>query len=96
MSPTSDCELIGSSRCCDESPFEVRLAEGVWERVNYTLVGERVELQLPVAAASPIAVRYAWEAWPQCSVYNGKGGFDDHTGIAGTPWCWDGTAVCPY
>jgi hypothetical protein len=88
---------VGSRRCCEESPFEVRNSSGLWERVeNYTLLGGRVVLRLPAAASRPVALRYAWEAWPQCSVYNGKGGPDDHAGIAGTPWCWNGTALCPY
>jgi hypothetical protein len=47
-------------------------------------------------AAAGIAVRYAWEAWPQCSLYNGVGGPDNHTGIAATPFCWNKTMPCAY
>lgn len=50
----------------------------------------------PGQLLSPPRVSYAWEQWPQCSVYNGKGGCDDHEGIAGTPWCQGGKgAGCP-
>ena len=31
-------------------------------------------------------VLYAFEAYPQCSLYNGKGGPDNHTGIAAPPF----------
>lgn len=93
---TADCDQVGSKLCCAESPFEVLLASGQWQRVAYTLGIAQVTLALPANATSPVAARYAWEAWPQCSVYNGVGGPDDHAGIAGTPWCWNGTAPCPF
>ena len=32
------------------------------------------------------AVRYAWAAFPQCVLYNGAGGPDDHRGIAASPF----------
>ena len=96
QAPTADCDQVGSRLCCRESPFEI-LAGGDWVRVNYTIQpSEQIVLNLPANASSPLAARYAWEAWPQCSVYNGVGGADDHSGIAGTPWCWDGAAPCPY
>jgi hypothetical protein len=43
---------------------------------------------------APAKVQYAWEQWPQCSLYNGNGGCDDHEGIAATPFCWDGAKSC--
>ena len=33
-----------------------------------------------------VAVRYDWEGYPQCALYNGVGGPDNHTGIAATPF----------
>jgi hypothetical protein len=80
--------------CCGESPFEVRTASNTWERATYSIKGEQVVLTVPANAHTPVAARYAWEAYPQCSLYNGKGGPDDHMGIAATPWCWDGKAPC--
>ena len=92
---TADCTQVGSRLCCNESPFQI-LVNTSWVRTNYSIQAEQVKLQIPANAAIPIAVRYAWEAWPQCSLYNGQGGPDDHLGIAATPWCWDGKGMCPY
>lgn len=92
---TADCDQVGSRLCCRESPFEILLSNGTWGRANYTVGTGQVEVALPPTAATPISARYAWEAWPQCSLYNGVGGPDDHTGIAGTPFCWNGTIAAP-
>jgi len=93
---TADCDQVGSKLCCGESPFEVLLQNKTWTRANYTIHGEEVMIELQTDVALPAAARYAWEAWPQCSLYNGQGGPDNHTGIAATPWCWDGSAPCAY
>jgi len=95
-SGTGDCNLVGSKLCCGESPFEVMDSKSKWIRTNFTISGSTVSLQMPAGAnAATAAVRYAWQQWPQCSLYNGKGGPDNHTGIAATPFCWNGTAPCP-
>lgn len=31
-------------------------------------------------------ILYAFETYPECSLYNGEGGCDDHEGIAATPF----------
>ena len=96
---TADCDQVGSKLCCGESPFEVLLITGAWKRANYTIEAEeQVKVELPPNTTKPVSVRYAWEAWPQCSLYNGVGGPDDHSGIAGTPFCWNGTIAtsCAY
>lgn len=87
---------MGSKLCCEESPFEVRAGGGLWKRAEYQLQAESVRLTLPSDVDTPFAARYAWEAWPQCALYNGVGGPDDHSGIAGTPWCWEGDAPCAF
>ena len=87
---------IPGSRLQGESPFEVLLASGQWQRANYTLGVGAVDLALPANASHPVAARYAWEAWPQCSLYNGAGGPDDHAGIAATPFCWNRTVPCAW
>jgi len=91
---TADCDQVGSRLCCGESPFQVLTLDGQWVRANFSLLADRAVLQLPKNVSIPVAARYAWEAWPQCSLYNGRGGPDDHAGIAATPWCWDGTKAC--
>ena len=88
-------------------------AKGAWVRANFTISGETVTLQLPSAAtktaasAGGTAVRYGWEQWAQCALYNGQGApgtgpngtqpkaLPGATGIAATPFCWNGTAPCP-
>lgn len=95
VAPTADCDKIGSKLCCGESPFQVRLSNGSSVRAKYTMQGETVLLSVGGGAISqPPSVTYAWEQWPQCSVYNGKGGCDDHTGVAGTPFCVKDGKVC--
>jgi hypothetical protein len=105
---TADCDKIGSKLCCGESPFEVRLANSkAYARVKYTIKDDTVVLgPFDANITQPAQVRYAWEQWPQCSVYNGKGApgtgpnggenvkVPGKTGIAGTPWCWNGKAQC--
>jgi sialate O-acetylesterase len=79
-SGTAACE-----DCCRISPFEVLDANnGKWSRADFTIRGTRVELELKDIKA--VAVRYNWEGYPQCAVYNGEGGPDDHLGIAATPF----------
>ena len=95
---TADCNQVANRLCCRESPFMVQVGggAGMWVRANYTVGEETVQLALPANYSTPVAVRYNWEPWPQCSMYNGVGGPDDHLGIAATPFCWNGTARCPW
>ena len=74
-------------QCCNISPFEIRgLATGNWTRADFTVVdNRRVLLSIPEGMI-PKEVRYDWEGYPQCALYNGLGGPDDHKGIAATPF----------
>ena len=70
---------------------------------------ETVMLKMPsgITALASTGVRYAWTTAPTCMVYNGAGApgtgpngtqpaaTPGATGIAGTPFCWTGTAACP-
>ena len=98
VAPTADCDKMGSKLCCGESPFWVKLVDGTTVRAKYTVQGETMLLTVDSSnggmIAQPPSVTYAWEQWPQCSVYNGKGGCDDHTGVAGTPFCLKDGKVC--
>jgi sialate O-acetylesterase len=79
-SGTAACE-----DCCRISPFEVLDANnGTWSRADFIIRGARVELEVKDMKA--VAVRYNWEGYPQCAVYNGQGAPDDHVGIAATPF----------
>jgi hypothetical protein len=43
-----------------------------------------------------LGVRYAWERYPQCSLYDGAGGWDHREGaIAAAPFCFAGDRPCP-
>ena len=60
-----------------------------------------VEVTVPGGLAkgevvSVSAVRYAWERYPQCSLYDGSGSWDHREdGIAATPFCYDVDADAP-
>ena len=95
--------------CAAGSPFEVAATAGNWVRANFTIVGETVALAMPhgADALASTGVRYAWTTAPTCMIYNGMGApgtgpngtqpaaTPGATGIAGTPFCWTGTAPCP-
>eukprot|EP00965_Chrysotila_dentata_P231288 6198259-Pleurochrysis_carterae.AAC.2 len=43
--------------------------------------------QVRLTSSSPVVgVRYAWEGYPQCILYNGLGGPDDHAGLPSAPF----------
>ena len=72
--------------CCTESPFQVLDAStGNWTRVSASTVQgpDKVMLETPVKHV--VGIRYAWEASPQCLLYNGEGGPDNHAGIPAAP-----------
>ncbi|CAJ1925601.1 unnamed protein product [Cylindrotheca closterium] len=80
---SADCGI-----CCSIPPFEIMDATGNWTRVARS----RVERPMSVALEQipkgirVLGIRYAWEAYPQCILYNGKGGPDDHEGLPATPF----------
>jgi hypothetical protein len=62
--------------------------------VEVTVPGEVAKAD----AVSVSGVRYAWERYPQCSLYDGYGGWDHgEDAIAATPFCYDveKDAPCP-
>ena len=75
--------------CCSDLPFHVLNANGNWSRVDSGSIRKKSEIiLLSFASGSIFGVRYAWESYPQCLIYNGQGGPDDHAGIPGAPWEW--------
>lgn len=92
-SGTADCQAVGSKRCCDESPFQVTY-DSLVMRANYTLSssGEAgvavltADLGVAVTSASAVYVSLEFEGFPQCALYNGEGGPEDHAGIAASPF----------
>lgn len=69
--------------CCEESPF--RLSNGLsTARANFTISGATVTLVAEVQHATQVL--YDFEGYPQCALYNGEGGPDNHTGLPATPF----------
>ncbi|KAL3925697.1 MAG: hypothetical protein SGILL_000229 [Bacillariaceae sp.] len=72
--------------CCMVLPFHVLDMYGKWRRVESgTVVGSEVHLEMNTSISG---IRYAWDPYPECNLYNGRGGPDDHEGIAAAPFEW--------
>lgn len=77
--------------CCSLPPFHVLSdSTGEWARVNdFTIDTVNGEIVLSTdQLADIVGVRYAWEAYPECVIYNGQGGPDDHLGFSASPFEW--------
>jgi hypothetical protein len=72
--------------------FQVQAPNSSWVGVPAHVHRNTVLLSSPVAISG---VQYAWGGAPDCALYNGKGGFDNHTGIAAPPFrrCLWGTVA---
>jgi len=59
-----------------------------WARVDFTITdGNTVVADVPTNPGDAVVgLRYDWEGYPQCALYNGVGGPDNHTGIAAAPF----------
>lgn len=82
-SGTAACTL-----CCDQLPFELQLEpDRKWVRATeMDIQANTVVVRTNVTQAKVVGVRFDFEGYPQCALYNGKGGPDDHTGIAAPPF----------
>lgn len=102
---TGDCAITefpkdaipGDHECCAESPFQVGTAAGHWIRANFTIDGATVTVKatVPASSGAPTDLRYNHENFPQCALYNGVGGPDDHTGVAAAPFRMSLFSTCP-
>lgn len=86
FSDIPDCK-----RCCEVSPFEVQNGEGKWlSTEGHQVEGSSVRLKIhshnAPAKTAIVAVRYAHSHQPNCGLYNGNGGADDHDGIIALPF----------
>jgi Carbohydrate esterase, sialic acid-specific acetylesterase len=69
---------------------------GTWQRATFVNMdnarNNELNLLIPFSSVSSsneiLGVRYAWDSYPQCVLYNGKGGPDDHMGIPAAPFTW--------
>ena len=104
-SAAAACSLTGSKKCCGESPFAVVDADtGEIKRVPFWVdnAGDngagKVVLSIDSNVKKVKEVRYAWERFPQCLLYNGVGGYEAYTdAMPAAPWCFDVVtgAPCP-
>ena len=88
----------GCSDCCKQPPskpwyfaFEYMAPNATWLGATVVSVKRNV---IVLNASEPIAgVRHNFGGYPDCSLYNGAGGPDDHAGIAAPPFrrCLHGT-----
>jgi len=80
---TPDCTV-----CCDASPFEVRASNGTWlQTTEHVIIGNKVMFGIDSGFAGTLdTVAYANAAMPECGLYNGDGGPDDHAGIVALPF----------
>jgi hypothetical protein len=70
-------------------------AAGEWSRAPLTIDKASALVTLRASSAPILGVRFAWEGYPQCALYNGAGGPDNHTAVAARPfqWCAYGTST---
>jgi sialate O-acetylesterase len=54
------------------SGFQIAGADQQWRPAVATISGDRVAVSSPDVAA-PVAVRYAWQDFPECNLYNVAG-----------------------
>ena len=70
--------LVDSGTWKYVNPTDVRFEDG-----SFTVAGRWAPGWGPF---KPQKLRYAWEDFPQCAIYNGVGGPDNHTGVAAAPF----------
>lgn len=77
------------THCCEQPPYEVLDANRNWTRVAMAHVRNGDEVVLVTSVGTIYGIRYAWEPRPECSLYNGSGGPDDHSALPAAPlqWC---------
>jgi sialate O-acetylesterase len=81
------------SECCYELPFTVLdRSTGNWTRsiTSGHVMDGRDTMELLVSPnVDAVALRYAWEGYPQCVIYDGWGGPDSHfIGLPVAPFEW--------
>jgi hypothetical protein len=99
----------GCSACCRNaasSPFQTMDSNGVWSpalvmHLGYDTVTIAVSSSssLQQEQQGPIfGIRLHWSNYPECALYNGMGGPDDHQGLPASPveWCAYPTGQAPW
>ena len=92
---TAACEA-----CCENgtSPFHVLGGTGKWYPARIVAMDSN-KIAIQAINYGPIfGVRIHWEEYPQCALYNGNGGPDDHEGLPAFPteWCAHPSGMAPW
>lgn len=76
--------------CCDEaSPFDILTSSGNWTRITSSPVISNDSVHISIDDDTAIlGIRFNWDLYPECALYNGRGGPDDHAGLAMAPFEW--------
>lgn len=81
--------------CCDESsPFDILTSSGNWTRITSSPVimgnedDSSVHISIDDDDTAILGIRFNWDLYPECALYNGRGGPDDHAGLAMAPFEW--------
>lgn len=83
------------SECCYELPFEVLVAKtGNWTRVTQHPGYDEDLVFLRPNVGTIVGIRYAWEGYPQCALYNADSPFS--LPMAPFKWCRYGGELPPW
>eukprot|EP00056_Hartaetosiga_gracilis_P020600 m.20567 g.20567 ORF g.20567 m.20567 type:complete len:821 (+) comp8585_c0_seq8:86-2548(+) len=72
------------TECCSQSPFQISNG-GSPVRAPFVIKGNTIELSANITGKN-LQISYDWEGYPQCALYNGEGGPDNHTGLPADPF----------
>jgi sialate O-acetylesterase len=78
----------GCTSCCAIPPFEAMDSSGSWSRVIANKIHNEESVVLLASSPKIYGIRYGWEPAPECILYNGQGGPDDHLGLPAAPFEW--------
>ena len=69
--------------------LQIGTVNGSWVRATVAEIqGSSIKLTAAITSAEATDVRYAWNNYPQCAIYDGVGGPENHTGVAAAPFRW--------
>eukprot|EP00934_Nitzschia_sp_Nitz4_P004810 Nitzschia sp. Nitz4//scaffold141_size107518//96814//98427//NITZ4_004299-RA/size107518-processed-gene-0.143-mRNA-1//-1//CDS//3329536357//4800//frame0 len=84
FSGSADC-----NSCCKSNSFEALAPHGEWYPIARAYLSGEDEVIVETNNNTTIlGIRYAWSPRPECILYNGLGGPDDHAGLPAVPWTW--------
>ena len=97
-------DTAACTTCCQNgtsTPFEFMDETGTWysaQVIDISSTNHQVTIQTDRVDRTIQGVHIHWENYPQCGLYNGNGGPDDHQGLPAAPteWCAHPTGEAPW